>query len=562
MHVSNHQRDPLSFNTWWQAVLLLSCLLLLMLQTSAFAAPGPAKRPLVDPAWVKARLGQPKVLLLDASAPPLYAKGHIPSAINASILSMGMQEATPERLQVRYQAWGISEDSILVIYEQAGEDGPMWAPHLFHDLYYNGFPADRLFLLDGGLERWKAEGGAVTQDVSAAPAKGNFRLAKTRDAARARLPAVLQASGEPDKTRLIEALEPDWHYGNTAFFTRGGHIPNAVMMPARDFYNADQTFKSPQEIRRMLDYLGVRQDQPVITYCGGGVAATVPYFALKFLLGRENISVFRESQVGWLQDERGLPFWTWSAPDRVRDVTWARTWGGAMMRMYRNAPVDFVDVRPAAEFQFRHPRFALNVSADKVREKLGDVQALRKLFVDAGIRPEHEAVVMAGKGLTPDAALVAFALEWAGQKKVSMLQEGIELAATKGLAMQDPAKPASPAKAAVPTASEYSQGPRSGMRVGERDAATGLYPRVLIAADAGQRAPELGAGKRIDLPFTDLLQPDGQPKSAGDIWKLLQKAGVPRYAEIVVFADDVAAATLNWQVLKLMGFQDVKVWLN
>ena len=48
-----------------------------------------------------------------------------------------------------------------------------------------------------------------------------------------------------------------------------------VIDPSAAFFNADQTFKSPEEITRMLNYVGIRRDQQVYSYCGGGVAASV-----------------------------------------------------------------------------------------------------------------------------------------------------------------------------------------------------------------------------------------------------------------------------------------------
>ena len=66
-------------------------------------------------------------------------------------------------------------------------------------------------------------------------------------------------------------------------------------------------------------------------------------------------------------------------------------------------------------------------------------------------------------------------------------------------------------------------------------------------------------GKVIHVPYTDLLNPDGTPKAAKDVWSILVKAGLPRYAEIICFADDPGEAAANYFILKLMGFPDVKV---
>ena len=100
------------------------------------------------------------------------------------------------------------------------------------------------------------------------------------------------------------------------------------MLPSADLFNPDKTFKSPEELRRILAYLDVRPEQEVHTYCGGGVAASAPFFALKFILGYPKVKLFVESELGWLADERQLPHWTYDAPFLMRDTLWLQAWGG------------------------------------------------------------------------------------------------------------------------------------------------------------------------------------------------------------------------------------------
>ena len=66
-------------------------------------------------------------------------------------------------------------------------------------------------------------------------------------------------------------------------------------------------------------------------------------------------------------------------------------------------------------------------------------------------------------------------------------------------------------------------------------------------------------GKVIHVPYTELLNVDGSPRAAKDIWSTLVKAGVPRYAELISFSDDPSEAAANYFILKKMGYPDVKV---
>ena len=86
----------------------------------------------------------------------------------------------------------------------------------------------------------------------------------------------------------------------------------------------------------------------------------------------------------------------------------------------------------------------------------------------------------------------------------------------------------------------------------------GLYPKIFIAS--GKNVPaKTPDGKVVHVPYTNLLNADGKPKAAKDIWNILVKAGVPRYAELVSFSDDPGEAAANYFILKLMGYPDVKV---
>jgi hypothetical protein len=115
----------------------------------------------------------------------------------------------------------------------------------------------------------------------------------------------------------------------------------------------------------------------------------------------------------------------------------------------------------------------------------------------------------------------------------------------------------SPQDLAVPVTT-YPANTRPGIMTSDPQGNQGPYPKVYLAS--GKTVPVKGQdAKVIHLPYTDLLNPDGTPKAAKDIWSILVKAGLPRYAEIICFADDPGEAAANYFILKLMGYPDVKV---
>ena len=522
---------------------------------------------LVDVRWLSKNLDSSDVLILDAQPRPLHAKAHVPGAVAVdvmSIASFGVRDVSLQEIERVYQLLGIDASRKVVIYDQGGT---WFATRLFFQLHYHGFPLDNLAVVDGGMAKWQAEGLPVSKDPTPAPKRGSFHIGTINEQDRTRMPELIAASGDRQRSVLIDALGPEYHYGSAAFFNKAGHIPNAVLMPAEDFFNDDKTFKSPAEIRRMAAHLGIRQDQEVHAHCGGGGAAAVPYFAIKYLAGYSKVKLSVESQMGWLQDGRDLPFWTYAAPATMRDADWLPSWGGRMLRMYGVSKISVIDVRAPEAYAEGHLPYAVSVSAEVFRRHVNDPHKLAELLGASGVDSSHEAVIVSGGGLTKDAALAYVMLENLGQTKVSLFMESLDSVdvldrlARKAFALTKDAtvvgKPTKPADLAIPPA-RYESLARGAVVVG--DARAGAGTKVYIASGAGVLTRPL-EGKVVHVPFSDLLNADRTPKAAKDIWTVLSKAGVPRYAELVTVSDEPGEAAANYYLLKLMGFPDVKVLL-
>ncbi|MGE5814818.1 MAG: sulfurtransferase [Acidobacteriota bacterium] len=516
---------------------------------------------LVTAKWLEQNLNRSEVVLLDASSPQVYAAKHIPGAISVDFLIYGFPERTLADMEARYQSWGISPGKKIVMYDQGGT---FLATRLMFSLYYHGFPVQDLLVLDGGLAKWEALGLPITKDVPPAPGKGSFKIVKLRKDARVAVPEVLTATGDPANNVLLEALGPDWHFGQVAPFNREGHIPNSTLLPADDFFNADKTFKSAEEIRRMVTYVGIRPEQQIHSYCGGGVAASVPYFALKFILNFPKVALFPESEVGWLSDPRDLPYWTYDAPFLLRDTRWMQSWGGQMMRMYGVSKVSVVDVRPGESFGQGHIPFALNVPGDVFRRHVGSPEKLAPILGPAGVDATQEAVIVSGGGLTRDAALAFVMLEKLGQKKVSIFVDSADEWNRVGFKLTKDATIIGPRKGPMDLSIQptiYPGSLRPDVMIADPTTTKGVYPKVFIASGTSE-PDKTPAGTVVHVPYSDLLNADGTPKPAKEIWKILAKAGVPRYAELVCFCDDPGEAAVNFFLLKLMGYPDVKVWAD
>jgi 3-mercaptopyruvate sulfurtransferase SseA len=521
----------------------------------ALAAPGVEgiEGRLVGPSWLAAQRAE--VLLLDASMPQQFAAGHIPGAVNASVFFTSGRDVPAADMERRLRAWGVSPGRKIVVYD---EGGSWMATRLFHDLHYHGVPLDQLYLLDGGLHQWKAKGQPVTKEPTPAPPEGSFRVTRVLDETRVKLPEFLAATADNANHAIVDALEPPYYYGGAKFFDRGGHIPNARLWPSSDFFHPDsKTFKSTEEIRRMLAAHGIQPAQTVHVYCGGGGAASVPVFALTHLLGRDKVKLYNASQREWLQDERGLPLWTHPKPAMLRRAAWLDGWSGPMLRMAGFSQISVVDVRSPAAYAQGHAPFALNLPAETFRAHIDAPDKLAELLGAAGVNPRHEAVIVAERGLTPEVALAWWQLERLGQRRVSLLAESFDDWALAGLpVVKEPTTvgaPKSPQDLAVPPATY-----RAAVAANK---ASSAYPTVYLAAGAKPSASAPAGARLVHLPYTDLLTADGWPKPAKDLWSLLAKAGVPRYGEIVAVSEQLGEAAAAVFVLRLMGFADATVGL-
>ncbi|MEO8386208.1 MAG: rhodanese-like domain-containing protein [Betaproteobacteria bacterium] len=537
--------------------------LLLLIASSPFmllpvAAADTGRANLVTVQWLAQKLQRDDMLLLDASPGPLYAAKHISGAVNVDVFSFGGRESSIVEMQQRIQSWGVSAGKKIVIYDQGGT---YMATSLLFDLYYHGVPLEGISVLDGGIAKWQAMGGAVTKEPTAAPKLGTFQITKLNEDVRAKLPEFLVASGDPVNNALVEALDPDQHFGAAKFFDRAGHIPNAIMAPAADFFNADKTFKSAEEIGRMLAYLGIKPEQQIYSHCGGGIAASVPFFAAKMMLGYPKVKLYKESQLEWLRDDRGLPFWTYDAPNMLREKTWLNGWGSPMLRTFGVAKLNVVDVRSEEAYHLGHVPFAVNIPADVFKRNIATPAKLVEVLSAAGVNATYEAVIVSDGGVNAGSAMAYLMLEKLGQKKISLLIDSVDDWGLGGFTLTKDATTVGPKKSpkdlAVP-ATTYPANVRPGLLTSNPVQKAGAYAKVFIASGKNMPVKALD-GKVIHVPYTELVNPDGSPKAAKDIWSILVKAGLPRYAEIICYADEPGEAAANYFILKLLGYPDVKV---
>lgn len=268
---------------------------------------------LIDTDWLNDHLSDPDVVLLDAttafgtptsdgSGLDMYRRGHIPGAVHADLLGHLADDTSDlnatvlpsERFAERIGALGVSDDSHVVVYDQGSM---MWATRLWWNLRLEGH--DRVSVLDGGFRAWRAAGFEVaTGEERNEPATFTAHRRPELYADRERVQAAL---GD-ESVVLIHSLDRATYTGDSDDYPRPGRIPGAVNIPFPTLLADDGRVKAPEEVRTDFEEAGaLAPDRQAITYCGGGIAATLEAFQLA-RLGRDDVAVYDGSLSEWAAD--------------------------------------------------------------------------------------------------------------------------------------------------------------------------------------------------------------------------------------------------------------------
>jgi len=275
--------------------------------------PAPITDTLVTTQWLSLHLDDPDLVVLDCSVRVEmdedggfrtlsgrvdYEGGHIPSAGFADLivdLSDGDSPykfalPTPEQFSAAIGALGVGDDSLVVLYD-GGMSG--WAARVWWMLRWVGF--DRAAVLDGGLGAWTAEGRPLSTEPADRPAN------KLTPAPRPDLIAdrdEVFAAIDNDAVSIIDVLPEASYRGEMRMYDRPGHITGASNTPSTSLLDESGRYRSHDELAAMHD--GDRNGR-VITYCGGGIAASSNAFIMT-RLGFTDVAVYTASLQEWAAD--------------------------------------------------------------------------------------------------------------------------------------------------------------------------------------------------------------------------------------------------------------------
>ncbi|MDH4074820.1 MAG: rhodanese-like domain-containing protein [Acidimicrobiia bacterium] len=234
-----------------------------------------------------------------------WAEGHIPGSGFIDLVAelsdpdsrLRFTALSPDRLATAFAARAIGEGTRVVLYDRAVN---MWATRVWWLLRSIG--VDDAAVLDGGLRAWKSDG----RDLSTEPAS-EYPAATL--VARPRPEAIVgraevEAATTDDRVCLVNALSPELHSGADASYGRAGHIPGSTNVYAAGLVDPEtHRYKPLDELRATFEAAGVTGGR-IVTWCGGGIAATSDAFILH-RLGHNDLGIYDGSLSEWIA--AGLP---------------------------------------------------------------------------------------------------------------------------------------------------------------------------------------------------------------------------------------------------------------
>lgn len=263
---------------------------------------------LVSTNWVAENLESTgKIRLVESNEDVLlYSTGHIANAthidwvadLNDAIRRDYLNEAQFATLMEKH---GISNETTVVFY---GDKNNWWACYAFWVFKLFGHADCRV--MDGGRQKWIAEGRELTKDAPSF-AKGSYHPSARADyKIRAFRDQVLDHvnAGQP----LVDVRSPQEFSGELLHMPgspqegalRGGHIKGAASVPWSRAVAEDGSFKTADELRAIYEgEKGLSADKSVIAYCRIGERSSHTWFVLTYLLGYPTVRNYDGSWTEW-----------------------------------------------------------------------------------------------------------------------------------------------------------------------------------------------------------------------------------------------------------------------
>ncbi|SDO75978.1 thiosulfate/3-mercaptopyruvate sulfurtransferase [Microbacterium sp. ru370.1] len=277
---------------------------------------------LVTGEWLQERLGTPGLVVVESDEDVLlYETGHIPGAVKVDWHTelndpVVRDYVDGEGFAKLLSAKGISREDTVVIY---GDKNNWWAAYALW--VFSLFGHEDVRLLDGGRDKWIAEGRPLTTDKTVVEPTDYPVVERDDSVLRAYKEDVLAHLGNP----LIDVRSPEEYSGERTTAPaypeegalRAGHIPSAQSVPWGKAVAEDGGFKSRAELDAIYrEGAGLADGDKIVAYCRIGERSSHTWFVLKHLLGFDDVRNYDGSWTEWGSAVR-VPIVSGSEPGEV-----------------------------------------------------------------------------------------------------------------------------------------------------------------------------------------------------------------------------------------------------
>lgn len=264
---------------------------------------------LVSTDWLAERLNAPDIRVVDATwvmpdsgrnARAEYEAAHIPGAVYFDIDEICDETSpyphmvpSPAKFSAKVRKLGLGDGVTIVVYDNnrfCASARVWWMFRLFGH--------EGVYVLDGGLERWKAEGRPL-EDLPPRPRERHFTarfhslLLRELDQMRANLTTRHEQVVDTRSAARFRGAVPEPRPG-----LRSGHIPGSLNLPYSELIAPDGRLRDKPALAEAFRRAGVDLTKPIVCSCGSGVSACVAALAL-FELGRPDVAVYDGSWSEW-----------------------------------------------------------------------------------------------------------------------------------------------------------------------------------------------------------------------------------------------------------------------
>jgi len=275
---------------------------------------------LVETEWLAGHLADPDLRLFDCTVHLIpnpdnvgyvakpgredFEKGHIPEArfidlqadLSAPHPKLRFMLPDAQLFAAAMGRLGVGEANRVVIYSTTT---PQWASRVWWMLRNYGF--DNAAVLNGGFQKWAREGRPVETGPARPLPPANFAVRRDRTLMVGK-EAVLAAIGD-GAVCTINALSEAQHKGTGGtVYGRVGRIAKSLNVPAAALLDpATGAYLPAAQLRAKFDAIGAFDKPQVITYCGGGIAASSDALILT-MLGHPDVRLYDASMSEWSND--------------------------------------------------------------------------------------------------------------------------------------------------------------------------------------------------------------------------------------------------------------------